>query len=130
MKSLKEIQQSILDSTGIKTSVKKLTGSMKDYIRFSAMFQGGDYPKFSFEFRNEFKNSLGGGNFASDYSFDIKQIYIDESEQLTFKKERKPKTIDETKVKSWGSKNSQLRLDKAASRHAKRAINGNTVRYW
>ena len=32
-------------------------------------------------------------------------------------------------TKGWGSKNSQMRLNKAAARYAKNAAKGNTVRY-
>lgn len=50
-----EIQQLIFEKTGIKTSVKKLKGSMKIYTAFSPMLQGGIYPKFDFNYLQELK---------------------------------------------------------------------------
>lgn len=125
-----QIQESILTQTGIKTSVKKLTGSMKQHIRFAAMLQNGLYPKFDFTWRNQFKNARGFGNFADDYSIDIHIAHIEPGEPMQFKRERKPKTIDEMSVKRWGSKNSQMRLDKATRRNAKKLRAGTTARYW
>ena len=47
------------------------------------------------------------------------------------KKESKPKQADPNKpLKGWGSKNSQMRLDKAAARNAKKMCKGGTARYY
>ncbi len=48
---------------------------------------------------------------------------------MEFKKERKPKA-SETTSKGWGSKNSQMRLDKASARYAKKLMKGNCARYY
>lgn len=124
-----EIQQLILEQTGIKTSVKKLTGSMKTHTRFGSMFQNGTYPKFGYDWRKQFTTTIGRGNFAGDYEIDIHNYNIQFDEPIKFKKERKPTPVSEMKVKQWGSKNSQLRLDKATARNAKRLMAGTTARY-
>jgi hypothetical protein len=49
-------------------------------------------------------------------------------EIIKMKKESKPKQSELTK--GWGSKNSQMRLDKATSRYAKKINNGNVARYY
>lgn len=129
-----EIQTAILTQTGIKTSIKKGTGSMKGYKIFSPIFQNGHYPKFPFDWRQAFKQHFPKCSiktmFVSDYSIDIYHG-VEDDEPINFKKERKPKTIDQMKVKQWGSKNSQLRLDKATRRHADKIRRGiDTVKYW
>lgn len=133
---ISEIQKLILDETGIKTSVKKGRGSMKGYTIFSPIFQGGEYPKFPFQWRVGFKDKFPKCDiktmFVSEYSIDVYHG-VELDAPLRFKKERKPKPISEQKVREWGSKNSQLRLDKAAARYAKkrRGTNGdNMVKYW
>ena len=50
----KEIQAEILEQTGIKTTVKKMSGSMKKYICFSPQLQNGIYPNLPFEWRKEY----------------------------------------------------------------------------
>ncbi len=129
-----EIQELILAETGIKTSVRKLSGSMKNYLSFRCLFQGGDYPKFTHEWRTifvkQFNTTPGFGNYHSDYSIEILNINISEYDPILYKKERKPKPIEEQKVKTWGSKYSQLRLDKATMRNAKKLRAGTTARYY
>lgn len=84
-----EIQTMILENTGIKTSVKKGTGSMKNYISFSPMFQNGTYPCFPFDFTREFpkqfKTTPGNTNFASGTVIDILNINFDEIDSIKFK---------------------------------------------
>jgi hypothetical protein len=133
---ISEVQQTIFDETGIKTSVKKGTGSMRGYTFFRPMFQNGDYPKFSIEWAREFKERFPKCSvkpmFCSTTEINIYHgIEIDEP--LKFKKESKPKSIEQMKVREWGSKNSQMRLDKTAARYAKkrRGAGGDSmVKYW
>jgi hypothetical protein len=129
-----EIQTAILEQTGIKTSVKSGKGSLKMYLIFSPMFQNGIYPEFPFDWRQKF-----GSNYPETEPPTVfvggTQIHLHKSvvegEAIQYKKECKPKPIDEMKVRQWGSKNSQIRLDKAAARHAKALRQGrDTVRYW
>ncbi len=133
MKTAAEIQQEILDKTGIKTSVKKGKGTSKQYLLFSPIFQNGSYPQFPFEWRQNFLKqypdtepqtaSVCGTQISLHVSVvsDVREVY---------KKERKPKSIEEMSVKTWGSKNSQLRLDKATARNAKKLRAGTTARYY
>lgn len=120
-----EIQTEILEQTGIKTTVKKLSGSMKAYLCFTPQLQNGVYPSFPFnwhmEYIKKFKTLPNCPNFSSNTQLNILAVNIEEGEQIRYKKEKKPKTIQELKVKEWGSKNSQLRLDKAAARYANKA---------
>lgn len=131
MKTTKEVQERIFSDTGIKTSARKLTGSMKGYYSFRPMFQNGDYPKFPYEWRKQFvKLFVIQGDksaFHSDTSIDVYNI---DKEDFEYQKERKPKTIEQMSVKGWGSKNSQLRLDKATARNAVRLRAGTTARYY
>lgn len=129
-----EIQQQIFEQTGYKTSVKMITGSMKYHLRISVMFQGGIYPKFDFNWRNEFikQFKLVGqwGNFSNDHALDILKTNFEDLTPIIYKKESKPK---QGKAREWGSENSQMRLDKASARYAKklRGSNGdNMARYY
>lgn len=135
--TISEIQQTIFNETGIKTSVKKGVGSNKHHLVFSPMFQNGSYPEFPFEWRREFiKRFPDHGRYFSSASGSQLHIFagdLTQDEPLKFKREKKPKSIQEMKVKQWGSKNSQMRLDKKASRYAKRRRGPNgdkTVKYW
>jgi pyruvate formate-lyase activating enzyme-like uncharacterized protein len=130
-----EIQTLIFEQTGIKTSVKKMTGSMKFHYSFTPQFQGGEYPKYPYEWAKEFikqfKTVPGHGNyFVNGNILDILSLNFTEYDPISYKKERKPKTIEQQAVKQWGSKNSQLRLDKATARNAKRLRAGTTARYY
>lgn len=123
MQPISEIQAIILNETGIKTSVKKGTGSVKDYTTFSPMFQGGKYPEYPFEWRRQFMakypETIPETVFVSGTQIKLHNSVLS-GEPVDYKKEAKPKPIDESKVmKGWGSKNSQLRLDKASRRAAK-----------
>lgn len=135
-----EIQQTIFEQTGLKTSVKKMTGSMKYYIKIWPIFQNGVYPNFPFEWANEFKKQFKA-DFAHDCfaygsigELNIPAINFTEFDPISYKKERKPQPADPDKIeKGWGSKNSQMRLDKTAARYAKkrRGPGGdNMVKYW
>lgn len=104
-----ELQEIILAQTGIKTSVRKYTGSMKNHYSFRPQFQGGRYPKFPYEWANEFKKQFqtlpGFGNyFTNGDMLDILAINFTEYDPIIYKKERKPKTIDQLNVKQWGAK--------------------------
>lgn len=132
-----ELQEIILKETGIKTSVRKYKGSMKFHYGFTSMFQNGEYPKFPIEwgrnFVKQFATIPGHGNyFTNGNMIDILQINFTEYDPIKYQKESKPKPVDENKTaKGWGSKNSQLRLDKAASRYAKALRRGeNRARYY
>lgn len=118
-----EIQTAIFEQTGLKTSAKRRTGSMKHHYTIWPIYQGGKYPDFPFawvqEFSKQFK-SFGHGVFCTVGSLDIPAANFIEFDPIQYKKEHKPKTIDDGKpMKGWGSKNSQLRLDKASRRAAK-----------
>lgn len=118
-----EIQAAIFEQTGLKTSAKKLTGSMKHHIRIWAIFQGGKYPDFPFNwvqgFQTQFK-SFGHGVFCTVGGLDIPAANFTEFDPIKYPKESKPKPINEdTPGRTWGSKNSQMRLDKASRRAAK-----------
>lgn len=133
---ISEIQQTIFDETGIKTSVKNPSGSMRGYVTFSPMFQNGAYPDFPIEWARAFKELFPKCSvktmFVSNSQINIYHG-VERDEPIKFKKENKPKTREEMKVREWGSANSQLRLDKAASRYGKkrRGPNGDgMVKYW
>jgi hypothetical protein len=119
-----EIQTKILAETGLKTSVKKYSsGSMKGYVRIMPIFQNGSYPSLPFEFVQKLKAELTGFDYANKPVFcscyDI-SVYEIEDDRIQMKKESKPKEIDTNKtMKGWGSKNSQMRLDKASRKAAK-----------
>jgi len=121
-----EIQQAIFEQTGLKTSFKRMTGSMKYHVKIWPIFQGGKYPNFPFDWANEFKKKFKADlahdcfPYASVGELNIPATNITEFDPITYKKERKAKPIDDGKVmKGWGSKNSQMRLDKASRRAAK-----------
>jgi len=121
-----EIQQAIFEQTGLKTSFKKMTGSMKYHVKIWPIFQGGEYPNFPFEwvreFAKQFKPDLAYDCFpyGSTTELNIPAANFTEFDAIVYKKESKPKPIDNGKpVKGWGSKNSQMRLDKASRRAAK-----------
>jgi hypothetical protein len=134
--TISEIQTAILESCGIKTSVSKGSGSMKGYLRIMPIFQNGTYPSLPHDFVTQMRAKL------SPFGTDDKPVFCTVSDIYVFdfiddrqihKKESKGKDISEMKVKSWGSKNSQMRLDKTAARYAKKrkGLNGdNMVKYW
>ena len=128
-----EIQAVIFEQTGLKTSVRTNKGSMKHHYTFTPMFQGGQRPYFPFEFTREIKTmfkSYGHGVYCSTTSIDIPVMNFTENNPIQYKKERKPKPISEMKVKQWGSKNSQLRLDRTTARNAVKLKAGTTARYY
>lgn len=127
-----QIQKIIFEETGLKTSARSLTGSMKNYIRIMPMFQKGNYPTFPFEFVTKMKEQYPGmepnPNFFSIDSFCIYGLTTEGAEK--YKTESKGKCIEQKNSPSWGSKNSQMRLDKAAARYGKKVRRGeNCVRY-
>lgn len=128
---ISEIQQKILTEVGIKTSVKKGSGSMKNYLILSPMFQNGSYPKFPFDWRRDFLKKFPDTDPIT-IAINGTQIHIHKTaisgEPVKYQKERKPKTIDPDKpTKGWGSKNSQLRLDKAAARYGGKIRQGKDI---
>lgn len=132
-----EIQTAIFEQTGLKTSFKRMTGSMKHHIKIWPIFQGGIYPKFPFEWANKFnkrfKPDLVNDCFpyCSIMELNIPASNFTEFDPIQYKKERKQKPIDDGKpMAGWGSKNSQLRLDKATARNAKKLKAGTTARYY
>lgn len=130
-----EIQTKILTETGLKTSVKKYSrGSMIGYVRIMPIFQNGSYPSLPFDFVQKLKSELSEFDYANKPVFctcsDISVFQI-EDDRIQMKKESKPKAIDPNKImKGWGSKNSQIRLDKAISRNAKKLKKGGVARYY
>jgi hypothetical protein len=131
-----EIQLKILNETGLKTSVKKYsTGSMKGYIKIMPIFQSGSYPSMPFDFIQKLKKELAAFDYNNKPVFcscsDI-CIYEIEDDRIQMKKEIKPKEADNSKTtKGWGSKNSQIRLNKAVRRYAKNLRKyGNRASYW
>jgi len=78
------------------------------------IFQNGSYPSLPFEFVQKLKAELA----VFDY------------DRIQMKKESKLKEIYPNKtMKGWGSKNSQMRLDKATSRNAKKMNKGEVAKY-
>lgn len=125
--TIADFQNFILKETSIKTSVKKNKGSMKDYTTFTPIYQKGIYPEYDFTWRQ---------NLIKQYTeTDPPQIMVSSSqiqlhnsllsgEALHFKREKKPLPIEQMKVRQWGSKNSQMRYDKAVARNHKRVMRG------
>ena len=130
--STKDIQNLVLEKTGIKVSVKKGAGSERGYFIFTPMFQNGAYPKIPIEFARELVKQYPGEEPHPNFASNSQILFYDLTEDSTkFKTEHKPKSVEEMSVRTWGSKNSQLRLDKASARHAKAVAQGkDTVRYW
>lgn len=133
MKNISEIQNYILEKTGLKTSVKFGTGSMKGYLIVMPIFQRGTYPTIDHTIVCELRELL------KEHDKPQKPVFCNTSDisicdfmddRINMKKERKPKEREEMKVKMWGSKNSQLRLDKATARNAVKMNKGNTARYY
>lgn len=122
MQTVSEVQAIIFEQTGIKTSVKRGTGSVKDYLTFSPMFQCGKYPEFPFEWRRKFQaqypETIPETVFTSSTQIKL-HITAITGEAIQYKKERKPLPLEQMNQRQWGSKNSQMRLDKASRRAAK-----------
>lgn len=134
---VQEIQNLILEKTGLKTSVKKGTGSQKGYLIIWPQFQNGIYPAWGEDMRNELKELLKEYDREPKPLFcsrDTLTVFGIENDSIKFKREAKPGVITEnSKAKQWGSKNSQMRLNKKAAGYAKkrRGKNGdNMVKYW
>lgn len=132
-----EIQQAIFEQTGLKTSFKRMTGSMKHHVKIWPIFQGGSYPSFPHEWVKEFIKQFRPdlphdcSPYGSNMELNIPATNFTEFDPIQYKKERKAKPADPDKVqKGWGSKNSQMRLDKATSRNAKKLRAGTTARYY
>lgn len=135
MKSISEIQNYILEGCGIKTSVSIGKGSLKGYYTIRPTFQNGSYPTLPFDFAMKLKLLLPDNGEPNPTFCTVGEVKIHSStgiidDRIAMKKECKPKAIAEMKVKTWGSKNSQMRLDKRAARNAKKMQKGNTARYW
>jgi hypothetical protein len=134
--TISEIQTEILTQTGLKTSVSKGKGSMKGYFRIMPIFQNGTYPNMPHDFIVQMRDKLSVfGTEEKPIFCTISDIYVFDfaDDRQIHKKESKGKEISEMKVKEWGSKNSQMRLDKTALRYAKKrkGKNGdNMVKYW
>lgn len=91
------------------------------------IFQKNTYPLFPFDFIQKLKNDLSCFDylnypvFCSCSEINVYQIVDD---RILMKKESKPKPIEQMKVRQWGSKNSQMRYDKAIVRNHKRVMRG------
>ncbi len=133
MENISEVQNYILEHAGLKTSVRVGKGSMKGYLIVIPIFQNDCYPDIDFKVTRELEKILDEYDkhpnpvFCSVSTISVAGLNDD---RINMKKERKPKEISEMKVKQWGSKNSQMRLDKATERNAKRMNKGNTARYY
>lgn len=134
MKTAKDIQEHIFTHTGLKTSVKQGKGSMKGYTVIWPIFQSGTYPNLPFDYIPTLRVLLAEyGNEAKPVFCSVSEIAVPglDAECVKFKKEAKPKPVEDKPVRSWGSKNSQLRLDKATARYAAGARRGrNQARYY
>ena len=136
MNTAKEIQQFIFSKCGLKTGVRTGKGSMKGYLTIYPIYQNGTYPSIPADVWSELKVILISYDHA-DYPLfcgysDI-SVYGLGVDREHHNKENKPKAATEMKVRQWGSKNSQMRLDKASARYAnkRRGSNGdNMVKYW
>lgn len=126
-----EIQKIILDETGIKTSVRKLKGSMNGYVRIMPIYQNNTYPSLPLELVQRLAIELAAYNYEEKPLFcgrsDI-SIYGIDSESTYMKREAKQK--EPAQAKGWGSKNSQIRLDKAVRRNAVKLRKGGVAGYW
>jgi hypothetical protein len=134
MKKVSEIQTEIFNQTGLKTTVGRGTGSMKKYITLIPQFQNGNYPDFPVDWLRTYKKQFvqhdGVEPLCSVSSIHLPAASF-EYDPIRYKKDAKPKPIEEQKARTWGSKNSQLRLDKAAARYAKALRRGeNRARYY
>lgn len=131
---ISEIQTVIFERTGLKTTARHNKGSMKGYITIRPMFQGGKYAEFPIQFAREIKSMFKtfGDNapMCGTQDINIPIQNITDFDPIRYKKENKPKPIEEMKQRTWGSKNSQLRLDKATARNAVKMSKGNTARYY
>lgn len=131
--TVREIQEYIFEQTGLKTSVRKGTGSEKGYFQIWPQFQNSEYPKIPFEVCRELKEILKEFDKEPNPVFCSTEtilVYGIEDDRKKYKKERKPKEREEMNTRQWGNKNSQMRLDKAAKRYAKNLKSGKTgVRY-
>lgn len=133
MKNISEIQNYILEHNGLKTSVKIGKGSMVGYLIVTPIFQGGCYPDIDFKITRELVELLKEYDTPQNPCFcSVSSISVVgmNDDRINMKKERKPKQVEEMTQRTWGSKNSQVRLDKAISRNAKNMRNGNTAKYW
>lgn len=94
------------------------------------MLQSGIYPIFPHDFLIQLKPLLPSDPYKPAFtSGTMIHVYGIADDRVDFKKERK-KTVDPDKMsKGWGSQNSQLRLDKAAFRYAKKLNRGGCARY-
>ena len=131
---ISEVQKQIFEQTGLKTTVKHNKGSMKNHITIRPLFQNGAYQNFPFDWLQIFKSQFKQNNGVFPY-FTVSGIDLPASlfefDPIQYPKERKQKSVDENStVKGWGSKNSQLRLDKASRRYAKHLNKGNCARYY
>lgn len=129
-----EIQTAIFEQTGLKTSIKKNSGSMKEHYTIWPIFQNGSYPSFPAawvrDFGKQFKPFGKAFPYCGTSQLDIPIPNITVYDPINYKKESKPKPLDDGKpMKGWGSKNSQMRLDKASVRNAKKLMKGTTARY-
>lgn len=118
-----DIQSKIESLTGLKISVKKGKGSMKGYMIFWPQFQNGIYPTIPFEYTIELRELLKEFSTVKNPLFvSVTEVcvYGVEGEAVKHKRESKPKPIEDMNVKQWGSKNSQVRLDKAIRRHGEK----------
>lgn len=130
-----DIQEAIFKETGLKTSVKKMSGSMKEHLKIWPIFQSGEYPQFPFEWVQTFKKQFYACGqafpYVSTFEINVPLGNFSDLTPIVYKKESKPKPIDPDKpAKEWGSKNSQMRLDKASARYAKKLNKGNCARYY
>lgn len=67
----KDFQALLIDITGYKIGISKLTGSMKDYIRFKPLKSGGFYPEYTKEHITAINSLPLRDRFISDYSIDV-----------------------------------------------------------
>jgi hypothetical protein len=128
----REMQDIIVEATGLKVSVRKGTGSLKGYYKFWPQFQNDCYPDFPIDIARKFQEQYPGQepkpNFFTRSDFCV--YGLEPSEVKRFKREIKPKGIEDMKVRTWGSKYSQLRLDQRTRRNVKRLKDGNGPRYY
>lgn len=137
---ISDIKAQVEKLTGVAVSVSigRLGSSMRGYVIIRAKRKGGQNVEWSFENSIELTTMFIGlpETPTTCNKYELCVFVGNEAYNYSAPKTERAKTIspqreksEQKKSKGWGSKNSQMRLDKASRRFAKRMKRGNTVRY-